>query len=794
MKKGIVVSQSHGSTQPEPEVTGQTGRLDPPLESQLKVIATLAQRSFGVDTVLVSVPGPEGLWTKSEPESPSGRSTDRDINKHGQSNCFDRICVIEDTLKDPAFSEAFLISDYSDTRFYAELAIRAPNDLQIASFRLMHSQPKHFGEPEREMFQLFGNIIKNALEDQARHHQSSIETPNLVQSISQTQDLFLNNTDYKPACNHLLKNILSLTNSRMGLIGEVCHDSLGKPSLRLLALSGEPQCPHGIALLQGIQNEGMVFKHLDNLLGAAVSQGKVVISKNVAIDSKQSGLPKGHPAMTTYMGIPVFSGKSAIGLIGLADRPEGYTEELAEELRPLSQTVGMLVERHRLHVEKVRSDRRMERARNYDHLTCLPSGPMLTKLFRREVRETIKWRRTLSVCMIDIDDFKHINDQYGQAIGDDVLKTIAMRLKRAVRSKDLVAKLRGDEFLVTLRGVDSPSIYRRLLDAISEPISSSAQTFALSASMGVTVYPQDQSEPDILLRHASHALYDAKESGKGRFVTFDVGVHQARQERIRILEDIESSLELSQFQLFYQPKINFRNGIVEGFEALIRWNHPEHGLLMPNEFLGATELTKYESILGEFVIRTALTALQQFEASHQNYTISINISPHHFLDKNFIPALQAHLRGCSTQLRRRLVLEVLESTAIEDVGTATNTVKACQALGVTVSLDDFGTGFSSLTYFRDLPVDEIKIDKSFVIGMLDNSSDRVIVESIISLSKRFNRRVVAEGVETKALAQELRGLNCDFGQGYYFSVPQPLEQAIAWADRFSTPLFKNEMQ
>jgi len=794
MKKGIVVSRSLDSANPEARIEGQTDCLDPLLESQLTVIATLAQHSFGVDTVLLSVPGTEGLWINSESESASGHFTYRDVNTHGQSNCSDRICVIEDTLNVPAFSEVFLISDYSETRFYAELAVSAPNGVQIALVRLIHSQPKRFGEQPRKMFQLLGNIISNTLQNQVPRQQPSIETPSLVQSISQTQDLFLNSTDCKPAYNHLLKNILSLTNSQMGLIGEVRQNQQGEFSLKILALSGEPQCPHGIALLQGIQNEGMVFKQLDNLLGAAVSRGKVVISKNVAADSKQVGLPKGHPAMTTYMGIPVFSGQSVTGLIGLANRPEGYTEKLAEELRPLSQAVGMLVERQKLHVEKVHSIRRMERARNYDHLTCLPSGPMLTKLFRREVRETIKWARKLSVCMIDIDDFKRINDQYGHAIGDEILKTIAGRLKRAVRSKDLVAKLRGDEFLVTLRGMDSPSVYRRLLDVISEPITISNQAFVLSASMGVTVYPQDQSEPDTLLRHSSHALYEAKDSGKGRFVTFDVSVHQARQERIRILEDIESSLERSHFQLFYQPKINFRSGIVEGFEALIRWNHPKHGLLMPNEFLGATELTKYESLLGDFVIRTALSALQQFEANHQNYTISINISPNHFLDSNFVSALQAHLRGCSTQLRRRLVLEVLESTAMEDLGTAKNTVKACHALGVMVSLDDFGTGFSSLTYFRDLPVDEIKIDKSFVIGMLDNPSDRVIVESIISLSKRFNRRVVAEGVETKALAQELRGLNCDFGQGYYFSVPRPLEQAIAWADPFSAPLFKNEMQ
>lgn len=270
------------------------------------MIATLAQRSFGVDTVFLSVSGPKGLRINLEPEPPIECFTDRDLNKHGHSSHFDRVFVVEDTSNDPEFSDHLFVTGYSDIRFYAELSIRESNDVQIALFRIMHSQPKHFGEPEREMFRLFGNIIRNALEDQARRHQSLIETPGLVQSISQTQDLFLNNIDCKPACNHLLKSLLSLTNSRMGFIGEVCHDSMGEPSLKLLALSGESKCPHGIALLRGIQNEGMVFEHLDNLLGAAISQGKWFFRRMSQWTQNKVDCPKVTPQSRLIWGFPCF--------------------------------------------------------------------------------------------------------------------------------------------------------------------------------------------------------------------------------------------------------------------------------------------------------------------------------------------------------------------------------------------------------------------------------------------------------------------------------------------------------
>ncbi|BES73897.1 hypothetical protein RE428_49150 (plasmid) [Marinobacter nanhaiticus D15-8W] len=783
MKKRIVVPRLSGLDEPGPD---EGDSIHPQLVLQLELIAELAKKAFNIDAVSLSVPSTAHDCAYPTPTTSIERPTGLDVFNDGHSphTLETTITAVEDVLA-TGRSDNPLLPEYPGLRSYAELIVQSSAGSHHALLHLMHTTPKRFSEDDRNRLRMFGDILQMALRGGVDFSGRDIAPSDLLQCISNMQSLLFGSANGRSAYTHALENIRSLTDSRMAFIGDVRYDSTNTPSIRLLALSDGLHRPESTALLRTIEKEGLLFNDLNNLLGEPILQ-KAAVSRSVGSNAKKQALPKGLPAITTYQGIPVFSGDSVVGLIGLADRPAGYTQKLAEELAPLVQMVGLLIERQRLRIENIRRERRVRRARNYDPLTGLPCGPMLTKLFRREVLKTDNTQQTLSVCVIDIDKFKNVNDDYGQELGDDLLKVVAKRLKNAVRSTDLVAKLRGDEFLVTLREGDHLDAYRRLLNVISAPIVSATQTLALSASMGVTVYPDDQSTPDILLRHASQALYIGKESGKGQIVTFDVGQHRARRERLRLLDDIEGALKRSEFELFYQPKINFRNGLIEGFEALIRWNHPERGLLMPNEFLGAIESTRYECLLGDFVIQTALAALQRFEARHQAYSISINISPYHFLNRHFIGALQSHLRGYSTQVRRRLILEVLESTALEDLNTARNTVRGCQALGVLVSLDDFGTGYSSLAYLRDLPVDELKIDKSFVMGMLDNPNDEIIVESIIDLSKRFNRRVVAEGIETKAVAQELRRLKCDFGQGYYFSEALPLGPVMRWADQFPT--------
>ncbi len=548
------------------------------------------------------------------------------------------------------------------------------------------------------------------------------------------------------------------------------------------------------AIYNNGDGEGIVFDNLDNMLGETVRSGRVVVSDDLARDPRSGGSPQGHPPIRAYLGVPVLSGTAIIGMIGLANREQGYSEAFGRELEPLCRTVGVLIERQRLHQERSQTQQIIERAANYDSLTQLPNRRLLNSLLDGELAAAQSRGGQVSICFIDLDGFKAVNDRYGHLVGDAVLAHVARRLGRIVRDRDLVARLSGDEFVAILRDVESEQVYQRMLDALARPISHDGRLLRLSASMGITLYPQDPSDRDILIRHADQAMYAAKEAGRNRYMLFDLAMHHSRQERQQILDQLREGLQTQQLELFLQPKVRLWSRAVEGFEALIRWHHPERGLLSPDQFLPALDNLEDETWLGEYVLGHAIILLQTFEARGLDYRLSINISPRHFLADSFIATLTKQLQPCSAKVRHNLVLEVVESAAIDDVNKATDTIRAAKALGVSFALDDFGTGFSSLSYFRRLPVDEIKIDKSFVMDMLNNADDRRIVSSIINMARGFGREVVAEGIESAELAQDLIRLGCDTGQGYFYMKPAPLEMALEWAAEWTAQLPSDRLQ
>lgn len=303
--------------------------------------------------------------------------------------------------------------------------------------------------------------------------------------------------------------------------------------------------------------------------------------------------------------------------------------------------------------------------------------------------------------------------------------------------------------------------------------------------MGVTVYPRDRSDPDLLIRHADQAMYAAKELGKNQYCQFDIESHVSRKEKLRILEQVPTALEQGQFELFLQPRINLRTRVVEGFEGLIRWNHPQRGLLGPMEFLPYLEYSEFGDEVGRFVMKTAISKLQRWHSDGLPYSLSINLSPSHFLSTGFEADLNNALGHCDKTIRSRLTLELLETTALDDSSVVIERLEACRKLGVDVSLDDFGTGYSSLDYFRRLPVQEIKIDRSFVTNMLQDTEDEMVVRAIIGLSKNFHRRVVAEGIEDEATQQRLLEMGCHLAQGFHFTKPLPAAEALAWSEAFN---------
>ncbi len=306
----------------------------------------------------------------------------------------------------------------------------------------------------------------------------------------------------------------------------------------------------------------------------------------------------------------------------------------------------------------------------------------------------------------------------------------------------------------------------------------------VSANVGVTIFPNDPADPDTLLRHADHAMYAAKQSGKNRFGLFDARIEQRIEARHGTLQRLAEAMKSGQFRLYYQPQVDCRQGRCIGAEALIRWQHPTLGLLPPAEFLPLIEDTDLALQVGEWVICEALSQIAQWQGQGIDLCVSVNAFARQLLQPDFAGALAADLDHCPEAGRNRLQIEIVETAALKDLGVVRQMIEDCRKLGVTFSLDDFGTGYSTLAHIRHLPVSEIKIDQSFVRQMLTRPEDLAIVEAVIRLGRAFGRSLVAEGVETPAHIKRLLAMGCDVMQGYAVARPMPAGDIPRWVREF----------
>jgi EAL domain-containing protein (putative c-di-GMP-specific phosphodiesterase class I) len=357
-------------------------------------------------------------------------------------------------------------------------------------------------------------------------------------------------------------------------------------------------------------------------------------------------------------------------------------------------------------------------------------------------------------------------------------------MKMALRDGDTLSRFGGDEFVAVLTGMEQPKdceiVLARILKAASDAVEIGDAVLRLSASVGVTLFPLDASDADQLLRHADHAMYQAKQSGKNRYHYFDVKDDLAVKSHRESLDRINSALDLEQFVLHYQPKVNMKTGTLVGLEALIRWKHPLRGLLYPNEFLPTIKDHPLSIKLGDWVIRTALTQIEAWAEQKLETSVSVNIDAIHLQQPGFVSRLKEVLSQHPLVKPKQLDLEMLETSALNDMEKVIEIMNECAGIGVGFSLDDFGTGYSSLTYLKRLPAELMKIDKSFVIGMVQESDDFVIVEGVVALAQAFGRSVIAEGVETAAHGELLLALGCHLGQGFGIARAMPAFEVAGW--------------
>ena len=429
--------------------------------------------------------------------------------------------------------------------------------------------------------------------------------------------------------------------------------------------------------------------------------------------------------------------------------------------------------------------KQLEHIANYDALTNLPNRVLLADKLSQALLNSQQNHTLVAVAFLDIDGFKEINDKYGHNVGDKLLIILSRRMNGVLSKNDTMARVGGDEFLVILTQLkkqeDCIPIMKRLLKKASTSVTIDGLVMRVSVSIGLSIsIPGKNIDGDHLIRQADQSMYKAKQSGKNYYYIFDFDKDNAISTKQENITQIKRALECEEFVLYYQPKVNMRTGSVLGVEALIRWNHPTKGLLLPTKFLPCIENHTINIELGEWVIDRALTQIESWAASGLDMHISINVSVIHLQQTNFVSHLKSLLKKHPLANPSLLEIEVLETGAIGDIVQISDIMEKCIDLGVTFALDDFGTGYSSLTYLRRLPADLIKIDQVFVYDMLVDPDDLAIVEGVIGLSKAFGRNVIAEGVETIEQGKALLQIGCEWGQGYAIAEPMPTQDIPKW--------------
>ena len=435
--------------------------------------------------------------------------------------------------------------------------------------------------------------------------------------------------------------------------------------------------------------------------------------------------------------------------------------------------------------ERKASEEKIRSLAFYDTLTELANRRLLTERLERAIAIHMRTGYYGALLFLDLDNFKLLNDTQGHGVGDELLIEVARRLKACVRKTDAVARLGGDEFVVLLEELDAAidsaavkvkTVAEKIVSALAEPYVLSNVVHNCSSSVGIVLFSNPVTTADTVLAQADTAMYAAKKSGKNAYRFFDPAMQQELEHRVKLESALRQAINNDQLKLFYQPQVDDHKQLI-GVEALIRWHHPELGLIPPVQFIPLAEETGIILIIGRWVLETACAQLKAWKnlPSTQKLSIAVNISAKQFYQPDFVEEVREIMAKYAIE-PSQLKLELTESMVLKEMDAAIEKMLELKSIGVILSMDDFGTGYSSLSYLKNLPFDQIKIDKSFVEGIKENSNDAFIVHSVFALGKLMGINVVAEGVENSDQDQLLKSLGCTVFQGYLFGKPVPVEE------------------
>ncbi|WP_303291976.1 EAL domain-containing protein [Marinobacter sp. SS5-14b] len=466
---------------------------------------------------------------------------------------------------------------------------------------------------------------------------------------------------------------------------------------------------------------------------------------------------------------------------------ERYWEQLV--VTPIKdnngETTGYLILGEDISIRK-RYEQQLLRQANYDILTGLPNRMLALDRLKLALAQARRDDTQVGVMFLDLDNFKHINDTLGHDAGDTLLIEAARRVSSCLRGTSTVARLGGDEFLVILPGLTGSDaacqVAERILQTFSTPFMLNAQEVFVTTSIGIATFPNDADNSGTLLQHADAAMYEAKHKGKSSFARFTPQMTEVSHERLHMESHMRKALELNEFQLCFQPIVDTADGRLVAAEALLRWNNPALGLVMPDRFIPLAEETGMIIPIGEWVIQEACKAAQCWQAmAGYDIGIAVNVSPRQFRDPGFTDIVMRALNASNLK-PELLELEITERLILDNTIETADILRQLDHAGIRLSVDDFGTGYSALSYLKSYPFDTLKIDKSFIQDVINESEDASLVRAIINMAHSLGLRVIAEGVEEEAQTHFLKMENCDFSQGYFYSRPLPEQDFIHWLE------------
>ncbi len=543
-----------------------------------------------------------------------------------------------------------------------------------------------------------------------------------------------------------------------------CSTSWGEkaPAIwEFLALTKKMSAPNGVDLPgRAWANRELLF-----VKDVASEQG---FSRTAA--AQQAGL---HGALA----LPIIAGGRVFGVIELfSAEPVQPDEALSQLLKSLSAQIGQCLQR-RLAEDQLRF------IATHDPLTELPNRAMFNERLRHALHQGVRYNRGLAVMFIDIDRFKVVNDSLGHGAGDRLLQTCAKRLTECLRESDIVARLGGDEFVVMIENFTGPrdaiAVAQKILQDLAKPFFVDGQEFLMSASIGISTFPDDGADVETLVKNADIAMYRAKDQGRNNYQFYSAQMNKHTFERLAMESSLRRAVERNEFLLHYQPKLDLRTGAIAGVEALIRWKHPDWGMVSPAQFIPLAEETGLIVQIGEWVLKTACEQSRQWrDQGIPGVRVAVNLSARQFAQKSLLQDV-ARIIAESGLTPESLELEITESMVMHNAEHARETLEKLKAMGVSLSIDDFGTGYSSLAYLKRFPIDCIKVDRSFIKDIPVDVDDMAITKGVIALGHSLRLKVVAEGVETVEQRDFLQANDCDEFQGFLFSKPLAAEEVTA---------------